>query len=143
MFELKKYYSASTGGTQNISSILNMINKAVYNNHDLNGHISYMNSLYDICDGMECPQTDSMKLLYLRESILRGNKRVFENTINFYKHLPNTTYYDFINALQVDNSNELLKRDESKITKEFMPNIKALTTTCKHCGKEGHQPVGK
>jgi hypothetical protein len=105
MFELKKNYSASTGGTRNISSILNMINKAVYNNHDLNGHISYMNSLYDICEGMECPQTDSMKLLYLRESILRGNKRVFENTIN----LPNTTYYDFINALQVDNSNELLK----------------------------------
>ena len=84
-----------------------------------------MNSLYE----MECPQTDSMKLLYLRESILRGNKRVFENTINFYKHLPNTIYYDFINALQVDNSNELLKRDESKITKEFMPNIKALTIT--------------
>ena len=45
----------------------------------------------------------------------------------------------------MDNSNELLKRDESKNTKEFMPNIKALTitdsnerATCKHCGKDGH-----
>jgi hypothetical protein len=161
-FELNTFYGAAMGGTRNIASIMNILSNAVYkeNEEDFNGHISYMNNLFQIMESVGAPVSDGMKVLYMRESILRGNNLPFLDTINYYKHIKDTTFVDFINALQTEYSNHLIEKDQDKLLRDQFNKIKIedrnnhnlnnprlyppklnnvnRENKCTKCGKTGH-----
>jgi hypothetical protein len=162
-YELNNFYGAAMGGTRNIASVMNILANAIYkgNEEDFNGHIAYMNNLFQIMESVGAPVSDGMKVLYMRESILRGNHLPFLDTINFYKHIRNTTYFDFLNALQTEHSNHLIEKDQERLLREqfnkmkieertshnlnnprlYPPKLNAVNhdnTKCAKCGKTGH-----
>jgi hypothetical protein len=112
--DLDNHFSATIGGRESRSAMLEILTTAVWNGIDFNAHVNYMTTLFDEVTEGGFDVNDEMKYEYLKKSILRSKNPMFNSILEYADYADNHDYVSLLSKLQVKASAYALNNIEIK-----------------------------